>query len=365
MAKNVGNTKSDGANLGFEADLWKAAEEATQRRRAEDNLRSVLALVNGELQFLDNTKRSRMNMDADQMAAIAGNIVSALETLRADRLHDADHLERLAFAHLYFGDVVAPMSRFTEADNAYRQALAINATFESEFPERAKRLHGSWFFPPDVYMKLAEVQRADGRPEEAEGSYRQAERSLATFDFAKGDAGPEEEFLAGQARCLLAAGRIEDAEALYCRALQSNPSNEIVHLGYAWFLATSPQAKYRDPDRVGEHLDKVSRWGPFAYVVEGAAKYRAGDWKAAKSSLCGTIPNIVGAKEGGIVRTQEGQENGAGFFLAMAHWQLGEKDKALERFKEAVAWTDSHRPKDVELLRIRAEAVKLLEIKSD
>jgi hypothetical protein len=37
------------------------------------------------------------------------------------------------------------------------------------------------------------------------------------------------------------------------------------------------------------------------------------------------------------------------FFLAMAHWQLGYKDKAEEHFHKAVQWTDKYRPKDDEL----------------
>ena len=48
------------------------------------------------------------------------------------------------------------------------------------------------------------------------------------------------------------------------------------------------------------------------------------------------------------------------FFLAMAHWQLGEKEQARQWNDKAVAWMDKNTPKDEELLRFRAEAEALL-----
>ena len=49
-----------------------------------------------------------------------------------------------------------------------------------------------------------------------------------------------------------------------------------------------------------------------------------------------------------------------GFFLAMARWQLGQKDKARACHEKAVAWMETNRSKDVELVRFRAEAAALL-----
>src|SRR5687767_3747973 len=46
----------------------------------------------------------------------------------------------------------------------------------------------------------------------------------------------------------------------------------------------------------------------------------------------------------------------------MAHWQLGEKDKAREWHDRAAQWMDKHQPTDEELLRFRAEAAELLGI---
>ena len=48
------------------------------------------------------------------------------------------------------------------------------------------------------------------------------------------------------------------------------------------------------------------------------------------------------------------------FFLAMAHWKLGAKDKAREWYDKAVRWMDTNQPKNEELHRFRAEAAELL-----
>jgi hypothetical protein len=49
-------------------------------------------------------------------------------------------------------------------------------------------------------------------------------------------------------------------------------------------------------------------------------------------------------------------------FLAMAHWQLGDKDKARERYAQGAAWIAEHQKDSGEQCRFRAEAEQLLEI---
>ena len=51
------------------------------------------------------------------------------------------------------------------------------------------------------------------------------------------------------------------------------------------------------------------------------------------------------------------------FFLAMAHWQLGETDRARQWFERAVRGMDKQFPKAKEELgRFRAEAAELLRV---
>jgi hypothetical protein len=50
----------------------------------------------------------------------------------------------------------------------------------------------------------------------------------------------------------------------------------------------------------------------------------------------------------------------ARIFLAMAHWQKGEKERARRLYDQAVGWIDKTKPLDEELARFRAEATALL-----
>ena len=48
------------------------------------------------------------------------------------------------------------------------------------------------------------------------------------------------------------------------------------------------------------------------------------------------------------------------FFLAMAHWQLGQLQEARKWFEQAVDWMEKNKPQDKDFLRYRAEATALM-----
>jgi hypothetical protein len=50
------------------------------------------------------------------------------------------------------------------------------------------------------------------------------------------------------------------------------------------------------------------------------------------------------------------------FFLAMSHWQLGEKEEARQSYYQAVEWSKQKRWFGSELYRLRVEAAELLGI---
>jgi tetratricopeptide (TPR) repeat protein len=122
----------------------------------------------------------------------------------------------------------------------------------------------------------------------------------------------------------------------------------------AWFLATCDDPRHRDPARAVELAtqattlasQQVALWNTL-----GVARYRAGDWKGAIQALHKSM------------ELRKGGDGNDWFFLAMAHWQLGEKDHARTRFDQAVGWMDKHQPTDKELLHFRAEAAALLGVK--
>ena len=49
-----------------------------------------------------------------------------------------------------------------------------------------------------------------------------------------------------------------------------------------------------------------------------------------------------------------------GFFLAMAHWQLGYQDEARTWYNRSAKRMEKNQPKNEELVRFRAEAEQLL-----
>ncbi len=65
------------------------------------------------------------------------------------------------------------------------------------------------------------------------------------------------------------------------------------------------------------------------------ALYRTGDWK-------GSIEELGKSMELG-----KSNDRFAWFFLAMAQWKLGQKDKARIRFDKAAEWTGAYMPNDL------------------
>jgi tetratricopeptide (TPR) repeat protein len=129
-----------------------------------------------------------------------------------------------------------------------------------------------------------------------------------------------------------------------------NPKDSSAYNNLAWLLATSPQAGFRDPPRAVELAEKAVAGAPIAanWNTLGVARYRNGDWAGARDAL------------------QRSMELGSGgisfnwFFLAMTHWQLGNKEEAGQWYDKAVQWMEKNQPQDEELQRFRAEAAELL-----
>ena len=120
----------------------------------------------------------------------------------------------------------------------------------------------------------------------------------------------------------------------------------------AWLLATSPEGVSRDPARALSLAKEAIELSP-GYInwnTLGAAQYRLGQWKEAVASL---------QKSVALPRGKDGYDL---FFLAMAHWKLGNKGEARKHFAQAVDWMDKTKPRDEQFHRYRAEAEELLEI---
>jgi eukaryotic-like serine/threonine-protein kinase len=122
----------------------------------------------------------------------------------------------------------------------------------------------------------------------------------------------------------------------------------------ARLLANCDEAKVRDPKRAVELAERAVKLQPrqgMCWNTLGVAQYRAGQWQAAIEAL----------KKSADLR--KGGDSFDWFFLAMANWQLGNKDAARQRYDQAVTWMEKHQPENEELHRFRDEAAGLLGIK--
>jgi eukaryotic-like serine/threonine-protein kinase len=152
------------------------------------------------------------------------------------------------------------------------------------------------------------------------------------------------------------AGRIAEARADLERALTLTPDDSAINSDLAWLLANDRKAGDRDPKRTVRLATRAVERSPKVgayWNTLGVVRYRAGEWKAAIEALTKSMDLLHGQ-----------QESFNTFFLAMAHWQLGDKSQALTWFAKAVSWMEKNQPKDEELVRFRSEAAALLGIKA-
>jgi tetratricopeptide (TPR) repeat protein len=121
--------------------------------------------------------------------------------------------------------------------------------------------------------------------------------------------------------------------------------------GMAWLLTNCPDRNVWNPDRAIEYATKAVAMAPndgAFWNTLGAAQYRAGQCKEAVITLSKSM------------ELRSGGNASDWFFLAIAHWQLGNNEEARQWYDKAVAWTQTNKPDDVELRRFRDEAAALL-----
>jgi tetratricopeptide (TPR) repeat protein len=87
----------------------------------------------------------------------------------------------------------------------------------------------------------------------------------------------------------------------------------------------------------------------WSWQVLGWARYRTGAWK-----------DSIAALEKSIALREDGGDSFQWFFLAMAHWQAGNKEQARQWYDRAIEWADQKQPSNAQLRRFRAEAADLL-----
>jgi tetratricopeptide (TPR) repeat protein len=253
----------------------------------------------------------------------------------------------LCRAYTFLGIAQSSAGHLKEAEKAHRQALAATEQLANDFPKEASYQQRVAL----CHMNLGFVLHRTAHLDDTERHFQEAVRMYEGHPEWKDDQGILAQSLFGLAQILSKKGRNEEAAKTYRRFLELQPASPVGNNNAAWFLATCADPKFRDPSRAVKLAQKATELAPMEgtyWNTLGAAHYRAGNWKEA----------IAGLEKS--MELRKGGDSFDWFFLAMAHWKLGEKEKARTRFDQAVEWMDKHQPRDEELRRFRAEAAELL-----
>jgi tetratricopeptide (TPR) repeat protein/serine/threonine protein kinase len=210
-----------------------------------------------------------------------------------------------------------------ESTEEYRKALGVWDSLVTEFKKEDHRNHLSW-----THGWLLEALLSRAREIERDASLSESDRKAKAQGYRS------------QARELLQDG--------IKRGLQTPLSIN----NTAWRLATDPKPDQRDPssavDLAKLALAREPHNGVFMNTL-GTAYYRAGNWQA-------TIDTLKEADE-----LYQGQFfSSDAFFIAMACWQLGDKERARKWHAAGVRWMEKYAPNDEEQRRFRSEAATML-----
>jgi serine/threonine protein kinase len=247
--------------------------------------------------------------------------------------------------------------RLAQAVEASRRGLEVSQKLVDDFPEVP--VYGE--FLALSYTALGSKLEKAGQPKEAVSAYRQClvglEKLAGAFPTVVRFRHRELLTRLPLADLLWALGRRAEAAEQYRRGLALaeglGPENPDVRDTLAWLLATCPDPQRRDAKRAVEVVktlvERAPQEGSYRSTL-GAAYFGTGDYPAAVRAL----------EE--AVRLPNGQTGVALYFLAMAHWQLGQKDLARNCYNRAVTEAERRKARSAETRRLRVEAEKLLGI---
>jgi serine/threonine protein kinase len=397
--------RQDGHRAILRADeLFKelASEEMAKKDKARPDYLNLLAAVSAERGTLlcsDNRF-----VEAEQ---VLRDSLARLEQLAADSKLLPDFRENLGTAHHELGNLLANTGRPREAEAEYQKEIDVYEKLVQTFPHVA-RYHGHLGKSQEALVKLLHVrgdlsaartlaetavhhQHVALAANPGEGNFRLSLQELNTqlaevlvdlgdlrhatvaadevadivpgcplggaramrlFAAIVGLAEKDKE-LSPQERMEVVRKYMAREKEMRPRAYQAclywhNIANDV-----AWYLATVPDARFRDPDRASfiakDAVSKFPNSGAYWNTL-GVARYRRGDPKGAITALEKSM------------KLNDGREPLDAIFLAMAHWQLGKISDAracLARADEAIK--KNGRPTE-EVRRFRAEAVVLLQM---
>ena len=308
------------------------------------------------------------NPDPSEAETMLRRAVTLREQIAEENRAVPSYTHRLAMSYSCLRNLLWQTGRRDEAGELSRKARLIWEKLADDFPEVL-----------DYRASLAREYQSQSRQFADEGQLQKSEqvlrRSLALRQHwvaaapnrpaAKCELG---EVYHALGRLLYMAGRLTEADRVHRQGLalhEKLAADFPASLGcqralangrwrVAQFLALCPDAQLRDPHRALELAASAIQHQPKHggyWTVLGIARYRAADWEGALSALQ-TSMNLPSSRRGALFR----------FFLAMTHWQLGDKSKAHSWYDQAVEWMDTLEREHDEHRRVRREAERLMGI---
>ena len=332
--------------VAIEAELAAASPSAGRRQALAHDWHRLADLLSSQKRFAE--------ADTAYQASRSG-----WEKLIAE-LNHPEHRINLGGTLMNWAFSCKSSGRLKEAEKLFREAAIEFETLQTKFPIQSRwAMHELGY----IYLFLGELLSGlGGREEDAEEAYRQ---SLAYHEKQLTQDPEKREYqerltwsYAALARLLRKTNRPLEASQLDAKRIElvkklaSTATLAIEFNGYAWNLVIDADPDFQRGPLAAELANKAVELEPaqgMYWNTLGTAHYRAGNWQLA----------IEAARKASALYQARFLGYDA-FVLAMAHWQLGEKEQARKWFALAVIWMEKHDPKNEELIGFRAEAASLV-----
>jgi serine/threonine protein kinase len=289
----------------------KANEARMQGERADYNFRRAQTAVTQMLMLLEEKRWEQVPQISELRHAMAQEILGFFQGCLEQTSDDEGVRLETGLAHMLMANVYRIKRDLGKCQVSYERAIAL-------FDQLVREAPGTNVYRQELalaHMNLGLALDDAGKRDEAAGHY---EVAVDHFRVSIQDGFPD------------------------FRALNN----------YAWFLVTCPQARFRDPAQAVTLAERAVHY-PCGMEVRcascwntlGVARFRAGDFKGAIKALKRSM------------ELHNGGDSIDWFFLAMAHWRLGDKKEAFTWYQKAMGGTN---PYAEDLSRFQAEASALL-----
>jgi serine/threonine protein kinase len=354
------------------AQSGKRDEAAVYRRSARKLFEKLAAEFSDEEEWCDffaGTWGCLRDAGDLETAEQFGRKALTAAAKRAEGSTDPFDRRRVAKSHCDLGVVLQRRGHPRDAANQFRQGSMLFEQLAAEFPDEAeyRYLQVNMLNSQGIALRMQPGEAAAALP-----CHRQAialcdklvvecpERHVYRIQLVRAHfaLGLALRLCERPAEAVQALQQALDAYRPYSGAASSTENQgqfASIHNELAWLLATYPDTQFRDPGRPVATAQKAVELEPNKgefWDTLGVSYYRAGQWRESKEALAKSM-TLLGWRS----------ESSNTFFLAMAHWQLGEREESRRCYRQAVAWMENNQPSNEELRRFCAEAEELLGIR--